>query len=112
MDPDPESRAGPPAYFIVEIEVHDAVTFASYFRQVEATFQPFGGRIVRFGATLVPAEGIESVGARIGIVAFPTLKAGEDWFASPAYRKIVPLRHQSAKARAFFVEGPFQAPLD
>ena len=109
MDFEPQSRSAPPAYFIVEVEIHDAATFGLYFEQAEVTFRPFGGRVVRFGATLVPAEGIEAESARIAIVSFPSLKAGREWFASPAYRKIVPLRHRSAKTRAYFIEGPFQA---
>ena len=111
MSSDPESQAAPPAYFIVEVEIYDAATFGLYFERAEATFRPFGGRVVRFGATLLPAEGIQSENARVGIVAFPSLKAGQDWFQSPAYRKIIPLRHRSAKTRAYFIEGPFQAPL-
>ncbi|MEI9999438.1 MAG: hypothetical protein WDO13_09855 [Verrucomicrobiota bacterium] len=32
-------------------------------------------------------------------------QARRDWFASPAYRKIAPLRQKSAHTRAFSVEG-------
>jgi uncharacterized protein (DUF1330 family) len=43
--------------------------------------------------------------ARAAIVIFPSLRAGRDWFESPAYRKIAPLRQRSAQTRGFFVEG-------
>jgi len=43
--------------------------------------------------------------ARGAIAVFPTLQAGRDWFESPAYQKIAPLRPRSARTQGFFVEG-------
>jgi uncharacterized protein (DUF1330 family) len=43
--------------------------------------------------------------ARAAIVDFPSLKAGREWFESPAYQTIAPLRQRSARTRGFFVEG-------
>ena len=36
---------------------------------------------------------------------FPSLQAGRDWFGSPAYQQIAPLRQRSSRPRGFFVEG-------
>ena len=94
-----------PAYFVALVEIHDPAGFESYHKQFEATLSPFGGRLVSFGATIVSLEGMDGSTARAAIVIFPSLQAGRDWFDSPAYRKIVPLRQQSAQTRGFFVEG-------
>jgi uncharacterized protein (DUF1330 family) len=94
-----------PAYFVALVEVHDPTGFQSYHEQFEATLSPFGGRVVSFGATIVPLEGMEGSTARAAIVVFPSLQGGQDWFESPIYQKIAPLRQRSARTRGFFVEG-------
>ena len=94
-----------PAYFVALVEIHDPAGFQSYHEQFEATLAPFGGRLVSFGATIVPLEGMEGSTARAAIVVFPSLQAGRDWFESPAYRRIAPLRQRSARTRGFFAEG-------
>jgi uncharacterized protein (DUF1330 family) len=100
-----ESEVAVPAYFVALVEIHNPAGFQSYHEQFEATLTPFGGRLVCFGATIVPLEGMDGSTARAAIVVFPSLQAGRDWFESPTYRKIAPLRQRSAQTRGFFVEG-------
>jgi uncharacterized protein (DUF1330 family) len=100
-----ESAVSVPAYFVALVEIHDPAGFHSYHEQFESTLAPFEGSLVSFGATIVPLEGMEGSTARAAIVVFPSLQAGQDWFESPAYRKIAPLRQRSARTRGFFVEG-------
>jgi uncharacterized protein (DUF1330 family) len=104
MTATPDS-AGPPAYFVAEVEIHDPTGFQSYAEGFPATLAPFGGRLVSFGAPIVPMEGMEGSTARAAIVVFPSVRAAQEWFASPAYRQIAPLRHKSARTRAFYVAG-------
>jgi uncharacterized protein (DUF1330 family) len=100
-----ESEGAVPAYFVALVEIHDPAGFQSYHEQFEGTLAPFGGRLVSFGAQIVPLEGMDGSTARAAIVVFPSLRVGQDWFQSPAYRKIAPLRQRSAHTRGFFVEG-------
>ena len=100
-----ESAGTVPAFFVALVEIHNPAGFRSYHEQFEATLAPFGGRLVSFGATIVPLEGMDGSTARAAIVVFPSLQAGRDWFESPAYRKIAPLRQRSAQTRGFFVDG-------
>jgi uncharacterized protein (DUF1330 family) len=94
-----------PSYFVAEVEIHDPAGFKSYADQFAATLIPFGGRLVSFGSSIIPLEGIEMRTARAAIVVFPNIQAGKDWFASLAYRKIAPIRQKSARTRAFLIEG-------
>ena len=94
-----------PAYFVAEVEIHDLAGFKAYAEQFAGTLAPFGGKLVSFGEPIVPIEGIETTTARAAIVVFPSAEAGRDWFASPVYRKIAPIRQKSARTRAFSVEG-------
>jgi uncharacterized protein (DUF1330 family) len=100
-----ESAVTAPAYFVALVEIHDPAGFQSYHEQFEPTLAPFGGRIVSFGSTIVPLEGMDGATPRAAIVVFPSLQAGRDWFESPAYQTIAPLRQRSAQTRGFFVEG-------
>ena len=94
-----------PAYFVAEVEIHDQSGFMQYAERFQATLVPFEGRLVSFGSSIVPLEGIDTTTARAAIVVFPSLQAGRDWFESPAYREIAPIRQRSAQTRAFYVEG-------
>jgi uncharacterized protein (DUF1330 family) len=100
-----ESAVTVPAYFVALVEIHDPAGFQSYHDQFEATLAPFGGRLASFGAMVVPLEGMDGQAARAAIVVFPSLQAGRDWFESPGYLRIAPLRQRSARTRGFFVEG-------
>jgi uncharacterized protein (DUF1330 family) len=101
----PTTPATKPSYFIAEVEIHDLAGFKAYADQFAGTLVPFGGKLVSFGEPIVPVEGIETTTARAAIVIFPSAQAGRDWFTSPTYRKIAPIRQKSAHTRAFSVEG-------
>ncbi|MBL1093324.1 MULTISPECIES: DUF1330 domain-containing protein [Streptomyces] len=61
----------------------------SYLEQVEATVKPYGGKWLANGEVTV----VE--GAWPGLVVlmeFPDRTAAEEWYDSPAYRRIRPLR--------------------
>jgi uncharacterized protein (DUF1330 family) len=105
MSTKPQAEVSTPAYFVAEVEIRDPTGFQPYADRFEATLVPFRGRLVCFGASIVPLEGIEATTARAAIVVFPSLRAGKDWFASLAYREIAPIRQKSAQTRAFYVEG-------
>src|SRR5262249_34238257 len=100
-----ESAVTVPAYFVALVEIHDPAGFQPHHEQFQATLAPFGGRLGSFGAALVPLEGMDVSTVGAAIVVFPSLQAGRDWFESPAYQKIAPLRQRSARTRGFFVEG-------
>jgi uncharacterized protein (DUF1330 family) len=101
----PETAPSTPSYFVAEVEIHDPAGFQPYAERFQATLVPFGGQLVSFGASIVPCEGIDATTARAAIVVFPSVRAGQDWFASPDYRAIAPIRQKSARTRAFYVEG-------
>jgi uncharacterized protein (DUF1330 family) len=105
MSGESENGVPTPAYFVAEVEIHNPAGFKSYADQFASTLEPFGGHLISFGSTVIPLEGIETTAARGAIVVFPSMQAGSDWFASPAYRKIAPIRQKSAHTRAFFVNG-------
>ena len=92
-----------PAYIIAELEITDSTAFQKYASSVPATLAPFGGHyLVRAGRT-VALEGDPP--KRIVVVAFDSMEKARDFWDSPAYDAIKPIRHSSAKSRGYLVEG-------
>jgi uncharacterized protein (DUF1330 family) len=61
-----------------------------YLEQVEATFQPYGGKWLAFGEHDEVLEGAWPGG--VVLMEFPDRDAANDWYNSAAYQKILHLR--------------------
>jgi uncharacterized protein (DUF1330 family) len=92
-----------PAYLIVDVDVKDPDTFKRYAMAIPETLAPFGGRIIVRGGKTDVLEG--AAPKRVVVIAFDSMEQAHGWWDSPAYAAIKPLRHSSAEARLFFVEG-------
>jgi uncharacterized protein (DUF1330 family) len=94
----------PPAYVISEVDVlKDLTTLQKYGATVTETLAPFNHHfIVRGGKTQAledePPKGIV-------MIAFDSAEKAREWYDSPAYQAIKPLRQSSTKGRFFIVEG-------
>jgi uncharacterized protein (DUF1330 family) len=76
---------------------------ADYLRRIDATLEPFGGRFLVHGGRVHPLEG--DFDATMVMLEFPSLDAARDWYHSPAYQDILPLRTGNSRGIAFLVEG-------
>jgi uncharacterized protein (DUF1330 family) len=92
-----------PAYLIVEVEVKDPATFKTYATAIPETLAPFGGRFIVRGGKTDALEG--EAPKRIIMITFDSMEKARGWWESPAYAAIRPIRHKSAEARLYFVEG-------
>lgn len=69
-----------------------------------ATLAPFGGRfVVHGGASKRVLEG--NWRGDLIILAFPDRKAAEDWYASPDYQRILPLRTGNSDGDTMLIDG-------
>lgn len=93
----------PPAYYISEFELVDSEGIKPYSAAVESTFVPFGGRYAVRGGKIMSLEGDPM--KRVIMISFPSLAQAQAWYASPRYQEIMPIRHKSARSRAFIMEG-------
>jgi uncharacterized protein (DUF1330 family) len=75
----------------------------TYIEQIPNTMQPYGGRFLVHGSAVEVVEG-EWPGALV-MLSFPDMKAARDWYASPAYQKILPLRTGHIAGNVVLVEG-------
>jgi len=94
-----------PGYVIAEVEVTDAARMQKYGEKVPGTLAPFQGHfhyLVRTGN----ARALEGEAPRgIVVIAFDSVKQAQDWYDSPAYQAIKPIRQSAAKSRIFIAEG-------
>lgn len=74
-----------------------------YIERIQATLEPYGGRFLVHGPTVEVAEG--DWPGTIVIIEFPGLDAARDWYASPAYQEILPLRTRNIDGAAIVFAG-------
>ena len=74
-----------------------------YIERVQGTFEPYGGRFLSHGKQ---GEWVE--GERLGdlvVVEFPDLDRAHAWYASDAYREILPLRADHIPGELVILDG-------
>lgn len=92
------------AYAIAYLrEVDLGAEIVEYIEKIDATLAPYGGRFLVHGGELTPIEGAWD--GDIVIIEFPDVAAARDWYASPAYQEILPLRTDHSLSIAAVVEG-------
>src|ERR1700730_14572830 len=91
------------AYVIAAETINDSAMFDLYRRQVPATLVAFGGQFVARGGNFTVIEG-EWPHSRLVIIEFPSRADAEGWYKSPAYQKIISLRHKSSVGNLVIVD--------
>ena len=93
------------AYIIVQENLNgDQAPFEEYRRQVIATFEPFGGKFLARGGKVSVLEGAWPYDRSV-ILEFPSREAAEDWYHSPAYQRILPLRMKCMTSNFVIIDG-------
>ncbi len=94
----------PPAYIISEVDaILDIPTVQKYGERVHETLTPFNHHFIVRGGKTQALEGDAPKG--IVVIAFDSAEKAREWYDSPAYQAIAPLRQSSTKGRMFIVEG-------
>ncbi len=94
----------PPGYVIAEVEVTDLATMQKYGEKVPETLAPFNHHYVVRSNKIQALEG-EAPKGGIVVIAFDSAEKAREWYDSPAYAAIRPIRQSAAKSRIFIVEG-------
>src|SRR3954470_13021232 len=111
-----------PAYLILDILAEDPEESAAYRerapRTVEearevcpppgqpapATIEAYGGRYLVRGGEHEVVEGDWNP-ERIVVVEFPSVERAREWYRSPEYQEIAPMRQRAAPSRVVLVQG-------
>jgi uncharacterized protein (DUF1330 family) len=93
-----------PAYVVAEVEVTDPANMQKYGAQVSETLASFNHHYVIRSGKFQPLEGEAPKGGLV-VIAFDSADKAREWWDSPAYNAIKPIRQGAAKSRIFIVEG-------
>lgn len=74
-----------------------------YLQRIDATLAPFEGRFLVHGDEPDVLEG--DFPGHLIVIGFPTRAQAEGWYASSAYREILPLRLENSTGPAILVDG-------
>lgn len=75
----------------------------AYLEGFDATLAPFGGRYLIHGGRKTALEGTWP--GDVVMLEFPDRAAAEGWYASPAYRALLPLRTRHLAGDVVMVDG-------
>jgi uncharacterized protein (DUF1330 family) len=93
-----------PVYLIIEVAIIDLDVYGEFVAQVPAVVEQYGGRyLARSGEVSVMVGDWQP--ERIVLIQFESIEQVQEFFASPEYQALVPLREESATTRAIIVEG-------
>ena len=93
-----------PAYAIAYLRNVDVgPEIIEYIEKIDATLAPYGGRFIVHGGPVTPAEG--EWDGDVVIIEFPDAASAEQWYDSPAYQKILPLRTEHSDSMAALLRG-------
>ncbi|MGZ9933540.1 DUF1330 domain-containing protein [Streptomyces sp. NC-S4] len=75
----------------------------TYIETMQSTMDPFGGRFLVHGKEVEVLEG--PFAGTIVMIGFPDIERARAWYASDAYRAILPLRTDHIPGEVILVEG-------
>ena len=99
-----QQASTPPGYVIAEVGVTDPATIQKYVDRLPETLTPFNHHYLVRSTKIQTLEGDPPKGGVV-VIAFDSAEKGREWYDSPAYQAIKPIRQSAAKSRIFIVEG-------
>jgi uncharacterized protein (DUF1330 family) len=94
----------PLGYIISEADaLLDIPALQKYGEKVPETLSPFNHHFIVRGGKPQALEGSPPQG--IVVIAFDSVEKAREWYDSPAYRAIKPIRQSASKGRLFIVQG-------
>ncbi|MBT5265471.1 MAG: DUF1330 domain-containing protein [Rhodospirillaceae bacterium] len=94
----------PKALIIVQLDVHDMDTYKTYTAQTPGVVESFGGRFVVRGGRWETIEG-DPPRSRVVVLEFPSFDRAKEFYNSPEYQKILPIRLGASTGSAYLVEA-------
>ena len=93
-----------PGFVIVDVDVKDPTVYREYRDRAPATVTKHGGQYIVRGGTVTDIEPGWDF-HRFVVLQFPSVAAAKNWYNSPEYQAILPIRLHSTRSRMSFVEG-------
>jgi uncharacterized protein (DUF1330 family) len=102
----PHQQQPAPVYLVSHAEeITDTAMVREYGKSVGKTIKDFGGTVLVGAAPAVELDGQAPPKGRFVIVRFPSMDALQQWYNSPAYTAIRPLREKATVGRFYALQG-------
>lgn len=92
------------AYVILDVEIHDPLSYQEYMTKVGPALERAGGKYLARGGDLKTYEG-DWKPHRIVLFEFPSMEAWDKFYNSPTYHRIKAIREGCSTARLISVAG-------
>ncbi len=92
------------AYVVGQVTVHDPERWMEYVARVPETLAPWGGELLMRGQRTQVLAG-QPGHPNIVVLRFPDRDAVAQWYDSPAYQALIPLRDAAAQVDLAAYEG-------
>lgn len=92
-----------PGYVIAEVQVSDMDAMKQYGAKVPAIIAQYGGKYIVVGGRAVTEEGEPTKG--FVVIQFESFEKAKEWYDSPEYSAVRPIRQKAAKSRIIIEEG-------
>jgi uncharacterized protein (DUF1330 family) len=96
-----------PGYVVGELDVTDAAAYQQYAAKSSAIVAAHGGEYLIRGVGKVTALEGEPP-KRFVVIQYESVEKALEWYNSPEYAAIRPIRQKATKSRLFIVEGVTQ----
>jgi uncharacterized protein (DUF1330 family) len=93
-----------PAYIVVDIEIHDPVTYERYREMAPPSIAAYDGRYIVRGGAVTQLEG-DWAPKRVVVLEFPDAQRARAWWDSAEYAAAKRLRQSCATTQMLLVEG-------
>jgi len=93
-----------PGYVIGDVDITDPAAYEEYRRLTPATIAKYGGKYILRGASYEKVEGDWSP-KRLVLLEFESFERAKEWYNSPEYSEVKPLRHKAATSNMLIVDG-------
>ena len=94
----------PKGYILAELTISDWAAFRPYRDQAGATVEAYGGRFLVRGGDPALIEDDEAAGL-IVVLEFESPERAMEWYNSPGYQAILPIRLDNATTRLVRATG-------
>jgi uncharacterized protein (DUF1330 family) len=84
-------------------EVRFGPDIVEYLERIDETMKPYDGRFLVHGQGPEVLEG--SLQQDLVMIEFPDIEHARQWYRSPAYQEILPLRAGNASSVIFLLDG-------
>ncbi len=93
-----------PAYFIVDVDVHDRAGMREYLERDPGTLTKYGGRYIVRGGQFEVVEGNWQP-TRVVMLEFPSMEQAKRWYDCEEYQEMKAARSKAARTNIVLVEG-------